>query len=188
MHDIEPYYNWRHLYSSEDDSLSPFYGKTYSEIYFSNTVYNYYIHPQWDEFGSNTLYVKILYADYRRGSAILEFIGEWNDYLYNDIMFLKRNVIEPLIENGIIYFVLIGENVLNFHYSGTDYYEEWLEESESGWIACIGFQPYVIQEMNKGRISRHLLVKDEINELAWRTYMPENLIKKVEELLHRLPH
>ena len=64
MHDIEPYYHWRHLYTAEEDARSPFYGQTYSEFEFSQTVYNYYIHPQWDSIGSKTLYVKIIYADY----------------------------------------------------------------------------------------------------------------------------
>ena len=64
MHDIEPYYNWRHIYVSEEDEKSPFFGRQYSEFEFSQTVYNYYIHPQWDEFGSRTLYLKVLLADY----------------------------------------------------------------------------------------------------------------------------
>ena len=79
MHDIEPYYHWRHLYTAEADPRSIFFGRTYSEFEFSQTVYNYYIHPQWDEFGSKTLYLKILYADYDSKFAIIELIGEWND-------------------------------------------------------------------------------------------------------------
>ena len=49
MQDIEPYYNWRHLYVAEEDESSPFFGRTYSEFEYSMTLYNYYIHPQWDE-------------------------------------------------------------------------------------------------------------------------------------------
>ena len=64
MHEIEPYFNWRHLYTAEEDPQSPFYKRTYSEFEFSQTVYNYYIHPQWDDFGSRTLYLKILFTDY----------------------------------------------------------------------------------------------------------------------------
>ena len=94
MQDIEPYYSWHHLYLSSEDELSPFYGAEYSEFEYSNTVYNYYIHPQWDDFGSSTLYTKILFADYEQNIAILEFIGEWNDAINNDIMLLKREVID----------------------------------------------------------------------------------------------
>jgi hypothetical protein len=43
MHDIEPYYNWRHIYVSEEDQRSPFYNRHYSEFEFTSTVYNYYI-------------------------------------------------------------------------------------------------------------------------------------------------
>ena len=125
MQDIEPFYNWSGYYSAAQDERSPFYGTEYSEFEYTNTVYNYYIHPQWDQFGSNTLYLKILFAEYERGFAIIELIGEWNDALYNDIMFLKRDVIESMLGEGINKFILIGENVLNFHGSDDCYYEEW---------------------------------------------------------------
>jgi len=109
MHDIEPYYHWRHLYTAEADPRSIFFGRAYSEFEFSQTVYNYYIHPQWDEFGSKTLYLKILYADYDAKFAIIEFIGEWNDTIENDIMELKREVFDKLMAEGIIKFILIAE-------------------------------------------------------------------------------
>ena len=47
---------------------------------------------QWDDFGSSTLYIKILFADYDGGFAIIELIGEWNDAINNDIMLLKRDM------------------------------------------------------------------------------------------------
>lgn len=43
-------------------------------------------------------------------------------------MFLKRDVIDILIENGISKFVLIGENVLQFFGESNEYYEEWYED------------------------------------------------------------
>ena len=142
MHDIEPYYHWLNDYNSAEDVNSPFYNREYSEFYFANTIYNYYIHPLWDDFGSNTLYLKILYADYSEGFAILEFIGEWNDALGNDIMFLKREVIDALFEKDITKFICIGENILNFHYSDESYYEEMYEDlsDEGGWLVFLGLQ------------------------------------------------
>src|SRR5438270_1407444 len=125
MHDIEPFYNWRHIYVSEEDERSPFYGRDYSEFEYSNTIYNYYIHPQWDDFGSQTLYMKVLFADYEQKYAIIEFIGEWNDAINNDIMFLKREIVENMMGFGINKFILIGENVMNFQASDDCYYEEW---------------------------------------------------------------
>jgi len=117
MQDIEPFYNWRELYIASEDDRSPFYEREYSEFVYTNTIYNFYIHPQWDDFGSNTLYIKILFADYEQHFAVIEFIGEWNDCLHNDIMLLKREIIDVMIGTGINKFILIGENVLNFHAS-----------------------------------------------------------------------
>jgi len=128
MHDLEPYYNWRGLYIASEDPYSPFYEREYSEFEFTDKIYNHYIHPQWDSFGSQTLFMKILFVDYEDGYAIMEFIGEWNDLLYNDIMLLKREIIEHLMQYGISKYILLGENVLNFHSSDDCYYEEWFEE------------------------------------------------------------
>ena len=72
MHDIEPYYNWRHLYIASEDENSPFYGREYSEIEFTNQIYNFVIHPQWDDFGSETLYMKILFVDYDEKYCFIE--------------------------------------------------------------------------------------------------------------------
>ena len=43
-----------------------------------------------------TLFAKILFTDYDERFTVIEFIGEWNDTLFNDVMNLKRNVIETL--------------------------------------------------------------------------------------------
>ena len=76
MHDIEPYYNWRGYYIAAEDPYSPFFEREYSEFEFSSKIYNYYIHPQWDSFGSQTLFMKVLYCHYENGFAIIELIGE----------------------------------------------------------------------------------------------------------------
>jgi hypothetical protein len=187
VQDIEPYYRWRELYIASDDERSPFYGVVYSEFEYSNTIYNYYIHPQWDEFGSTTLYVKVLYADYDRSFAVLEFIGEWNDALYNDIMFLKREVIEPMIRNGISKFILIGENILNFHGSDDCYYEEWFQDVEDGWIAALNFRPHVMKEMEKFNVDSYFVTGGELDDFNWRLYNPVELLYQIEKIVtHRL--
>jgi hypothetical protein len=182
LHDIEPYYNWRHQYTAEEDERSPFFGRQYSEFEFSNTVYNYYIHPQWDDMGSKTLYVKLLLTDYEDGYAIIELLGEWNDVIENDIQTLKRNVIDLLIANRISKFILIGENVLNFHFDCTDYYEEWLEDiqEDGGWITVLNLSEHVAFDFLKGKLNRYLTI---IREDHWRTLKPEHLFQKVESLL-----
>ncbi|MFA5574984.1 MAG: hypothetical protein WC994_08015 [Brumimicrobium sp.] len=179
MHDLEPYYNWRDEYVAEDDKRSPFYRREYSEFEFSDQVYNYFIHPQWDNFGSSTLFLKILYADYEEGYAIIELIGEWNDAINNDIMFLKRDIIEHLIYEGIDKFILIGENVLNFHYSDDCYYEEWFDELDDGYIAMINFHEHVIREFCEIHLDQYFVLGGELKEVDWRTFKPEQFFKKI---------
>lgn len=187
MHDLEPHYNWRSLYTAEEDAASPFYGREYSEFEFHNHVYNHYIHPQWDDFGSSSLYLKILYADYQEGFAIIEMIGEWNDCLHNDIMLLKREVIEIMMQEGIFRFILVGENVLNFHYSDDSYYEEWLEEllPEDGWVALVNFHHHVLKEFEQANIDSYFVMGGKINEVEWRTLHPRQFYLKVKKLVQR---
>lgn len=185
MQDLEPFYNWRNYYIASEDMRSPFFGTLYSELEYTHTVYNYFIHPQWDDFGSNTLYLKVLFADYERGYAVIEFIGEWNDALYNDIMFLKRDFIELIMEQGINKFVLIGENVMNFHGSDDCYYEEWFQEVENGWIAAINFRPHVLVEMGRFNLDYYMAFGGELDELNWRNFTPVELCAKVDHLISR---
>lgn len=182
MHEIEPYYHWRHLYTAEEDPRSPFYGQTYSEFEFSQTVYNYYIHPQWDEIGSKTLYLKIIYADYEMGFAIMEMIGEWNDAIENDIMELKREVIDKLAFHKITKFILITENILNFHSGDKDYYEEWFENvtDENGWIVSLNMPEQSQYDFRKRKLN-YFIELMEIPE--WRTYKPYHLFKKIDEII-----
>ena len=180
MHIIEPYFNWRHLYAAEQDDRSPFYEREYSEFEFTNQIYNYLIHPQWDEIGSPSLFIKILFADYDEGFAIIEMMGEWNDCINNDIMFLKRDIIEKLIACDINKYILIGENVLNFHASDDCYYEEWFEEIEEGWIALLNFRPHVLKEFQSQNIDYYFVLGGDLNALNWRTHSPQELHDRVE--------
>ena len=76
MHFVEPYFNWRGYYVASEDPLSPFFEREYSEFEFTNSIYDFYIHPQWDSIGSPTLFIKILHVDYDAAYAIIELIGE----------------------------------------------------------------------------------------------------------------
>ncbi len=186
MHNIEPFYNWRHIYISEEDERSPFFGRIYSEFEFTQQVYNYYIHPQWDEFGSRTLYLKVLLADYDEHYMIIELIGEWNDAIENDIMELKREVIDIFLHEGITKFILIAENVLNFHSSDKEYYQEWFEEvsSENGWIVCLGMPEQTQYDFKRAKLNHYIELMDIEN---WRIYKPFHLFKKIDnELSARL--
>lgn len=185
MHDIEPYYNWRALYIASEDERSPFYEREYSEFEYTNAIYNYLIHPQWDDIDSPTLYIKILFVDYDQKYAIIEMIGEWNDAINNDIMLLKRNVIEKIMEEGVNKFILIGENILNFHASDDCYYQEWFEEVEDGWVAFLNFRKHVLDEFQHANIDYYILSGGKLNDVAWRTSSPNELFEKIEHYVQK---
>ena len=187
MHEIEPYYHWRHLYMAEEDPLSPFFGQTYSEFEFSQTIYNYYIHPQWDEFGSKTLYLKLIFVDYDMSFAIIEMIGEWNDAIENDIMTLKREILEKLMDQGVYKFIIIGENVFNFHNGDRDYYEELYEElaDENGWAVMINMHQAAQHDFLQKKLNRYIELMEIEN---WRTYKPEDFFLLIDKKINdRLP-
>jgi hypothetical protein len=183
MHDIEPHYNWRTYYTAENDNLSPFHNKEYSELYFTDKIYNHLIHPQWDNIGSPTLFVKLLFTNYDENFCIIELFGEWNDCINNDIMTFKREFIDHLIENGINKFILITENVLNFHASDDCYYEEWFEDIEDGWIALLNARDHVLTEFEQTNIDYYFVMRGMLNDVSWRTYTPQDLFIKTEQLV-----
>jgi len=186
MHDIEPHFQWRSVYTAETDSRSPFYGRKYNEFGFDHKLYNFYLHPQWDAFGSSTLYAKLLYVDYDEQVALIELIGEWNDVLHNDIMLLRRNVTDPLMEEGIVKFAFFCEHVLNFHADlDDDYYEEWAEEleEEGGWIVLINTRIHVEEELEEADLDRFLHFGSHYNQLLWQTQKPLLVFQMIEALV-----
>lgn len=187
MHDIEPHYAWNHLYTASEDKHSPFYKRQYSEFEFTHAVYNYLIHPQWDEIGSSTLYLKILFVNYDLGFAIIELIGEWNDTIHNDIMYLKRNIADALIMNGVTKFILIGENIFNFHAAEDDYYQEWFDDVEDGWIVALNFRGHVIHEFTKAHLDYYIAFGGKFDNFNWRGFQPNELYEVIEaQIMKRL--
>lgn len=186
MHDIEPYFQWREYYVAAEDKRSPFYGRLSDEFYFTNKIYNYFIHPQWDDFGSNTLYLKVIYANYDEGAAIIELIGEWNDCIDNDIMYLKREVIDPMIREGITKYILICENVLNFHGSDDCYYEEWFDDirENDGWICFLNTLDHVADEMAETQLQYYANFGKNFNDINWRPHKPKTIFRAIDALIH----
>jgi hypothetical protein len=185
MHDIEPHFKWRDRYIASDDEKSPFYGRQYDAFQYKFKVYNYYIHPQWDYFGSATLYLKVLYADYENSFAIIECIGEWNDTLHNDVMELKREVIDAMTHEGIYKFIFIVENVYNFHGSDDSYYEEWWDDikDDDGWVVILNPLNHVVEEMEQTRLQYYVNFGPDYYLENWRVLKPEGVLKAVELLM-----
>lgn len=185
MHQIEPFYRWLGMYDSSTDQRSPFHGKSYNYEVYSDTIYGYYIDPAWDFIGSETLYIKLLYTDYERRFAVIEMIGEWNDAIHNDIMHLKRNIIDHMTFHQIDKFILIGENVFNFHGSDDSYYEEWFEDVESGWIAFVNFRDFVQDEMRLYNLDMYMNMGGSLQVENWRTQLPHQFYESIEVLIQR---
>lgn len=187
MHALEPYYNWRHLYITSEDEESPFYGYQNSEMEFTHAIYNYIIHPQWDSMGSPTLFLKILYVNYEEQCAIIEFIGEWNDSHHDDISTLKQDIINPLLEKGIVKFILIGENILILHPDDDSYYEEWFDDSADGdgWIALINFREHVLESLIEIGVDQYFLSGGKLSDMAWRTKEPDDFIEEINGLVYK---
>ncbi len=183
MHEIEPYFNWVKYYDSAVDELSPFYGKEYNYDVYKDAIYNYFIDPAWDYIGSETLYIKILYADYEAGFVVIELLGEWNDAISNDIMHLKRNILDHMILQGLKKFVLIGENVLNFHGSDDSYYEEWFDDVEEGWVAAINFRDFVLEEWKKYHVDYYINFGGNLQIDRWRTLNPQEFCRIVNHIV-----
>jgi len=130
--------------------------------------------------------MKVLLADYDEHYVVIELIGEWNDAIENDIMNIKRDVADKFMSQGIFKFILIAENVLNFHSGDKDYYEEWYEETQdqNGWVVCLNMPEQTQYDFRRARLDRYI----ELIELDnWRTYKPFHLFKKVDQqLINRL--
>ena len=96
-------------------------------------------------------------------------------------MFLKRDIIEPMMSHGLSKFILVGENVLNFHAGDEEYYSEWYEEAADaeGWIALLNFREHVRADMKAADIDRYFLLGGQLDQMDWRTFEPEDLYEKV---------
>ncbi len=98
-------------------------------------------------------------------------------------MILKRDIIETMMKEGINKFILIGGNVLNFHYSDEEYYAEWSDEVDDGWIIGLNFREHVIQEMQRVQIDHYINLGDPLQQINWRTFSPMRLFELVDELV-----
>ena len=98
-------------------------------------------------------------------------------------MIFKRNIVEHLMLQGISKFILIGENVLNFHSSDDCYYEEWFDEvdDENGWIALLNFREHVVEEFVAINVDSYFLLGGQLSEMAWRTMKPQHLCNLVSQ-------
>ena len=186
MHDVEPHYGWLKFYSNEQDPNSPFHEVVHNLFEFDRAVYNYAAHPLWEYIESESLLVKILYANYEQGYAIVEFLGEWNDLFENDYRLLAENCLTYLIDAGINKFVFICENVFHIYLDADDYYEAVQEELEDGWICLLRAREHVQRELREYNIDSYFYWSAELDALPWRKLKPTQLFEIVERTRGRL--
>ena len=66
-----------------------------------------------------------------------------------------------------------------------DYYEEWFDDIEDGWIAAINFREHVEDEMIRAHVDRYMLIGAPFNQLNWRKYKPQALALLVETVMQK---
>ena len=105
-------------------------------------------------------------------AAVLGLLAAWS------VMHLR------LEAEGIAKFILITENVLNFHSGDKDYYIEWFEEAtdENGWIVALNMPEATQQDFKKRKLNYFI----ELMQLGnWRAYKPEDLFTKINDEISR---
>lgn len=128
--------------------------------------------------------MKILFVDYEQSYAIIELLGEWNDAIENDIMTLRRDVTDVLYAKGVNKFILIAANVLNFHSSNDDYYQEWREQisDEGGWVVVIDMPEQSQYDFKRARLTNYISL---VEFPQWRTLKPEIVFQEIESIFGR---
>jgi MFS superfamily sulfate permease-like transporter len=100
-------------------------------------------------------------------------------------MILRREVTDKLFARGITKFILIAENVLNFHSSDDSYYENWREEvaDEGGWVVILNMPQQSQYDFKRARLTNYVQLMDFEQ---WRTLKPELVFQQVDNTVMRL--
>ena len=186
MFDIEPFQGWLFLYQNELDSNSPFAEIDHNSLYFDRFIYEFPVHPDWDEIDSENLLIKILFVSYEDKYAIIELLGDWNDLQQNDFRLLSDNCLRLLLEEGVNKFILIAENIFNTYLGPDDYYEALTEDLETGWLVLIRPREQMKMEFREYGIDQYVFWSDEWDDLNWRKLKPWQLFQLVDKKIGRL--
>jgi hypothetical protein len=186
--EVEPFYGWLHLYAAHRDPHSPFYNEAAIDPDKDmRYIYTFEAHPLWDHIHSESLLVKMLYADYNRGFCILQLLGEWNDLFENDFKLLYEQVLAPMLYQGVSRFIFLCENVFNVYLDQDDYYELLQEalEDTGGWLCLLRARQHVLNEFAAYGIDQYLYWNPEFDELRWRKMKPWQLYELIERSLQQ---
>ena len=95
----------------------------------------------------------------------------------------ERNIADVLIDNGVTKFILIGENLLNIHPMDDDYYQEWFEDIEDGWIVGLNFRDHVIKEFKHSNLDYYIAFGGKFDRFNWRGFDPNQLCQVIEVMM-----
>ena len=186
LRDIEPFFGWLPWYNHEVDERSPFHDVEHNLFYYDRSINRIPAHPLWDDMGSESLLLKILFVDYQEGYAIIELFGEWNDLYENDFKILLENCLNCLIDYGVQKFIFICENVFHAYLDADDYYHAAYEELEDGWMTIVRARDCVKEELDQYGISQYFYFNDIIDELPWRKLKPFQLYHLIEGRMQKV--
>jgi len=185
---VEPYHGWLMYYENASDERSPFHDVEHSLFHYDRQIYTFAAHPLWDTIQSESLLTKILYADYERGTAVVELLGEWNDLFENDFRMLRQQLSDPLYQEGIQKFIFICENVFNAYVEGNDYYQELAEflEEEEGYLVLLRCRDNVKEDLKAYGIDEFFFWSPQLDSLNWRKLKPWFLLDAVDEQMTKV--
>ncbi len=183
---IEPFNGWWHLYNHELDKRSPFHGVEHSLFEYNRHIYTFEANPLWDTIESENLLVKILFADYESGYAIIELLGEWNDLQLNDFRLLREHCLDLMFECGITQFILVCENVFNAYLGPDDYYEEFFDYIEDGWLVLFRAREAVLAEFSRYGLDRYVFWSPQLEMMNWRKLKPDQLHEVVQQSINQV--
>lgn len=186
LHDFEPFFGWLAMYNHEMDERSPFHEVEHNQFYYDRSVNQIPAHPLWDDFGSESLLIKIQFVDYQEGYAIIEFFGEWNDIYDNDFKLLCENVLSFLLDFEVNKFIFIVENVFHAYMGADDYYQALEEELGDGWISLLKTRREVKEDMQEYGIDQYFYFNPNLDQLAWRKLKPFQIYSLVANRLQNV--
>ena len=100
-------------------------------------------------------------------------------------MEMKRRLADPLNSQGIDKFLFLAYNLLNFHGGEEDYYAEWAEDCEAGWIVLLNARDHILQDLRTARLSPYLWAGERYRFSGWRIQDPLALCQAVDLLIQK---
>ena len=120
------------------------------------------------------------------GMPSWEFIKNGNDCITNDIMFLKRDVADVLIEKASINSFCCVIMCQPFMVPD-DCYEEWWDDIKDagGWVCMVNSLIMWATEMKRTRLQYYTHFGAVFNDVNWHNKLPEMVF---QEITGRLAH